>query len=766
MVAEAPVVAAGRERQRSSLGLVALVALVLAAVAGTAVTSRPVITPTRAVLALARPPATPWAAVGEDAFPVGTAIGGIVASGDRLVAVGTAGGRSTGGWLRPGVWTSRDARAWTPVPESAVALDQAWADAGVRMHDVAALGDVLVAVGESNRGTGPRWAAWASTDGGASWQVSAAPQAAGDGGRPTGRADTDDPATAHALATLGSGFVAVGGGQGTAAAWLSLDGISWERATVPNGRSELVDVAGGPGGAVALDAAGQLWHSQAAGAAPGGRVWSRVQGRWPAFAVRGVATAFDGSFVAVGSWGPPGGARDGAVLRSPDGRTWSQATDLFARLAGAEDTAFTGFGGSTGAGVIAVGEVGIRAAAFVSAAAADAGWVREELPAPAGTLSSVAGALHWHGTDVAWGRVEGWDGPAARVWARGGEPRVLRPATDGDVLVLSYASHAAVLDTGSGTARAIGLDALAPADARWGMLAVEGGLVLQGADGAYALRDLHGPPRLQPLGPAYHLVRSGTGGGVWLVTDAPRAFDGRGGAEGGGGTVVMEVALDGTVVTPPARLPPGRFPIAGRGGGLVLQGGPTIELWSQPGSAAPGSAVAFPGVIARVLSAEGDLLAWCPRERCTDVAVGTPVPGGSTVAVHVGDVDPADPRRHEAGAVNAAIAPGGRFVALVVATVGREPQDVVIVDLAAIGSAGGAVDLTDAGAAGDAVAVVARDLAYPQIAWEPTGSRLYAVEQRGSVRVLDPASGLERVVAHTLGRSDLYGLAALSGEAR
>ena len=709
-------------------GVVLPLAIALIAVA--ALLARPVTTPTRERVAWPRPPASPWASVSREAFGPGSAVGGVAAQGDQLIAVGTDGRTSSDGFVRPGVWTAAAPDRWRRAEAGAVELDPAWSEAGVRMHDVAASGGLLVAVGEANVAPRTVGAAWTSRDDGRTWQVS------------SGGGDLDRAyATPFAVVAAAGGFVAVGGGVDTPAAWTSQDGRTWTPADVEPGSGGLVDVVAGRSGLVAADRGGRLWHSAT------GQRWTRAvrYGRHPDVRVRGVAAAPDGSFLALGSRGGDG-FRDGLVLHSEDGRNWSEAVAPLGIVAGSADVALSALAPSSAVGAVAVGDAGGRAVAF--SARGGAGWAPEHLPALPDATSTALLTTTWHGTDLAIGFADGWDGRRATVWLRTPNPP---PTVDGGAASIPTSPNAPdadgapdlviavgdgglwVTDGRDGSARDLPLSALGVADPRLGMVGVGDALVVRGAGDARVVRvesDAEGEPAFatRGLGQANFAVPSGRAGRVWLVTDAIRGPDAAGSSAGLG---VREVDFDGRVTVPLRALPPGAQPLAGVGTDLVILAREGWTVWSP----ADGRAVAL-GSVVRVLATQGPLMAWCEHDRCTRILIGRP---GDPRPLAVGVAS------RQESVIGGTLAPGGRWLASVVATDGSEPQDVVVTDLR-----------------DGSVVMTAPDLAYPQLAWDPTGTRLTVWEQRGTLRSLDPATGTERLLALTFGRATVHSLDVLA----
>jgi hypothetical protein len=152
-----------------------------------------------------------WQRVSTDAAFDGTRVLGLAADADTLVAVGTNGDQTQGSAV---AWVSHDGRRWDRVTSPALA-------AGI-MRAVAAGGPGFVAVGLGS--ADDRAQAWVSPDG-SDWQ--AVPD---DPGLHVGRSSL----RMYAVAPLGQGFAAGGwtsdAGNGSAVAWVSPDGLRWQRA--------------------------------------------------------------------------------------------------------------------------------------------------------------------------------------------------------------------------------------------------------------------------------------------------------------------------------------------------------------------------------------------------------------------------------------------------------------------------------------------------------------------------------------------------------
>ena len=150
---------------------------------------------------------------GRDGF-LGAVAHGIAATGDRLVAVGSAVVDTSGDVASPAVaWISDDGSHWTTVESPAFALGP------MRAVTATSTGFVAVGFGIDDR----RAAVWTSPEG-TTW-ASVAHQPAFEAlGKPVRMA---------AIAATGAGLVAAGwksdAGNGSGVVWRSPDGLTWER---------------------------------------------------------------------------------------------------------------------------------------------------------------------------------------------------------------------------------------------------------------------------------------------------------------------------------------------------------------------------------------------------------------------------------------------------------------------------------------------------------------------------------------------------------
>ena len=180
----------------------------------------------------------------------------VVVAGPGLVAVGSDAGSAA-------VWTSTDGTGWARAePDEAV-----FGGPGDQVAEaVAVAGDGAVVVVGVDGGSGDGDAAvWRSTDGAATWQRVVP---GGDLGGPGAQSMAD-------VVVAGPLLVAVGQGGAGAASWSSLDGTTWDRADLGDGRAEAlvagelgVVAVGSMADAGALDA--MAWRSE------DGRAWQAV----------------------------------------------------------------------------------------------------------------------------------------------------------------------------------------------------------------------------------------------------------------------------------------------------------------------------------------------------------------------------------------------------------------------------------------------------------------------------------------------------------
>ena len=310
-----------------------------------------------------------WSRVPHDEAVLGgggaTLMFSVTAGGPGLVAVGSIfDERDELDESDAAVWTSVDGITWSRVPHDEAVFG------GARMSGVTVGGPGLVAVGSDvgTDGVGvgidqdsppERDAVVLTSVDGITWSRVPHDEAI------FGGVDNQEMMD---VTVGGSGLVAVGtdgegiidnSGNQVAAVWTSVDGITWSRVppeAVPGGGADLAlwsVTAGGPGlVAVGWDRPhAMVWTSV------DGVSWSRVphdeEGFGPAIGWGMVSvTATDSGVVAVGD----------SVWTSVDGITWSRLPD--------DETNFptsTGWGViAAGPGLVAVGEVGSDAAAWVA----------------------------------------------------------------------------------------------------------------------------------------------------------------------------------------------------------------------------------------------------------------------------------------------------------------------------------------------------------------------------------------------------------------
>lgn len=313
----------------------------------------------------------PWFDGGPVMYGVAATDQGFVAVGRRFLAGPEQGEEERG--HEAAVWTSPDGRSWTAVPYAAEIFGGG-EDDPASMSDVVANGDNVIAVGMLANAA----AVWRSLDGGSSWSLLPHDEEV------FGRRDTPDEeyeGVGDREQVMGSvtqgptGLVAVGAdGQADgyekksynwrAAAWVSEDGVTWQRATpdqtalVGEGGLSMNDVVGFEGGYVAVgtqstdDGDGGADQRAAAWFSPDGITWTRIAHDPAVFgdyednlSMSAVAVGPSG-FVAVGAAGSDD-EQHGVVWTSPDGIAWARVPD---------DPTFAGRNGAWMGDVIATAE--------------------------------------------------------------------------------------------------------------------------------------------------------------------------------------------------------------------------------------------------------------------------------------------------------------------------------------------------------------------------------------------------------------------------
>jgi hypothetical protein len=191
-----------------------------------------------------------WARVPHDDSIFGgkgdVGMASVTVGGPGLVAVGSDASDDEQEWFGQWtaesvvVWTSVDGLTWSRVPHDAEIFG------GARVQSVTVGGPGLVAVGSVRFTSGEIAAVWTSADGRIWSRVPYARKVFGDG---LGYATVD----MLSVAAGGPGLVAVGGPNGAAFVWTSVDGITWSRLPPdvdfigPGDQSIRSIVAGGPG---------------------------------------------------------------------------------------------------------------------------------------------------------------------------------------------------------------------------------------------------------------------------------------------------------------------------------------------------------------------------------------------------------------------------------------------------------------------------------------------------------------------------------------
>ena len=267
-----------------------------------------------------------------------TVLSGVAASRDRYVAVGLDGNGAT-------PWTSTDGATWDQV------VSPAFSGMPLRATAIVHWSGGFAIAGYAGAEVGPASPRFWSSPDGSSWHAASLPED-GLGGRPV------------AIAAGGPGLVAVGAGSsdanGPAAAWVSSDGLRWERverspafadvrlravASIANvGLVAVGEALAGDVGAILLSGDGLTWRRATTGSAVGG---SGIQVRLNAVSPGGPGIVVLGTADEGVQYG------EAAVWTSHDGSTWTRGPGAPA-FADAELTAVAPFGGD----LVAVGDRG------------------------------------------------------------------------------------------------------------------------------------------------------------------------------------------------------------------------------------------------------------------------------------------------------------------------------------------------------------------------------------------------------------------------
>ena len=271
-----------------------------------------------------RPAGAAWVDVGGDkeVFPTlvrSSAIGAAVRVGGRFVALGSV--RGGGTEEGPALWTSSDARTWTRSAPFATGS----------VEEVTAFGSDLVAAGTDRNAAGESVAStWVSTDDGSTWERVGA-------GNPAFR--IRQTTQIFGVTAAGPGLVAVGlsyeNGGIDAHAWTSADGRSWRRSVDPPAWSGVGDEVLGTacplpgGGVVALGTVTVAGEQDAwAWVSSDGVNWERATGPG-ASSLAGAGLQFPadcaptGTGVLVTGTMAGDGQSDGVLWFTADGRTWT-----------------------------------------------------------------------------------------------------------------------------------------------------------------------------------------------------------------------------------------------------------------------------------------------------------------------------------------------------------------------------------------------------------------------------------------------------------
>jgi hypothetical protein len=283
-------------------------------------------------------------------------VSGIAIPTERLVvAVGVSPSLPPSGRPRPAVWVSADTGAsWRVVASEAIDLPNASDAASVVMHDVAASGGRLVAVGTEVSDAGERGLVWVSDDAGDTWQVVHRTEESEQGSLVAVEAIRVPRAVAGGSTEHVAGFIAVGSHAATAdaqastaAVWTSEDGSDWSQPQLlpnaPTGVSPSSVASDWMSGSIVVVARRDQGEDPAAGGET--RAWVSVDRgvSWRAEPVgddvdlTAVVDVGDRGWLAVGATresATGGGDPDAVVYTSRDGADWQRATDPLGALSG------------------------------------------------------------------------------------------------------------------------------------------------------------------------------------------------------------------------------------------------------------------------------------------------------------------------------------------------------------------------------------------------------------------------------------------------
>jgi len=333
-----------------------------------------------------------WDRVPATAAFAGGSMSAVAAGGPGFVAVGTAGGE--GSATHAAVWTSLDGRSWTRVPDAPVFADPEDPGVSTSMTGLAVAGRRIVAIGDVFMG-----AVWTSTDG-FRWERARRFDAGGG---------------VNGVVAGGPGFVAVGGYGALAFAWVSSNGLDWDKVEMDGLQDTALALTVAPDGTFV--ATGQLSEPNAevavAWTSSDGRTWRRapsvaslppgvsVPSPGPDSVVKLAYTAtmravttFDQGFVAVGGdtiFEPL--ENKGAIWTSSDGKLWAHVPEDPVFDNASLDGVF-----EVGGRLLVVGSVWDDPALPVGAA-----WVSAAHPAAAGgSLTPTASQQTSEATQVIW----------------------------------------------------------------------------------------------------------------------------------------------------------------------------------------------------------------------------------------------------------------------------------------------------------------------------------------------------------------------------
>jgi len=277
-----------------------------------------------------------------------------------------------------------------------------------------------------------------------------------------------------------------------------------------------------------------------------------------------------------------------------------------------------------------------------------------------------------------------------------------------------------VVDLDAGTSRSVPVPELALGDAQFRIVRSGSKLVFRGSTSGstgsdvetFTLNlDLEDPP--QSIGESWYFVPSATEGRVWLAILDPESPETVRALE-----AVKEVTADGEVTVPHTTLPRGRWLslVGAVEGALVFQSGGDdagLEVWDPLDQE---MVMRLPGPFPA--ATHGSMIAWC---------------GQGCEELHITDVATGDDRTITPGTgfsfeetYYAAFSPDGSLLAVPVASEGRGPRQVALVDVAE----------------GTATVIKGSELGeyYGSMTWSSSGDWVFFNAGRGRIMAYRPGS--------------------------